>query len=159
MLCLSAIVVFLSSIDLVVNRRVSEPAMAGVTQDPELSAALRGPRYTTSIALTAPEIAATRRPLREAKRQPLIEDVTSVRGTACPCTAASVPARDRRLSKRLRPPSGLSSAATTTSTGQSVSTGRDRAAPATATIPFLLAPAGGALSQWRPSAIPESGGC
>jgi hypothetical protein len=51
-------VVFLSSIDLVVNRRVSEPAMAGVAQDPGLSAALRGPRYTTSIALTvidAPE--------------------------------------------------------------------------------------------------------
>jgi hypothetical protein len=31
-----------------------------------------------------------------------------------------------------------------------VSTGRDRATPATATIPFLLAPAGSALSQWRP---------
>jgi len=34
MLCLSAIVVFLPSIDLVVNRRVWDPAVAGVYRDP-----------------------------------------------------------------------------------------------------------------------------
>ena len=39
----------------------------------------------------------------------------------------------------------------TASTGRSQSTGRDHAASATATIPFLLARAGSALSQWRRS--------
>jgi hypothetical protein len=38
MLCLSAIVVFLSSVDLVVNRRVKGPAMAGVAIDSGLCA-------------------------------------------------------------------------------------------------------------------------
>jgi hypothetical protein len=65
---------------------------------------------------------------------------------------ASVLARDRRLSARLRPPPGLSWAATMASTGRLVLTGRDRAEPGAATIPLLVAPAGSALSQWRPSA-------
>jgi hypothetical protein len=55
--------------------------------------------------------------------------VTSVRGTACLCKAASVPTRGRRLNKRLRPPSGLSRAAMTASTGRLVSTARSRARP------------------------------
>jgi hypothetical protein len=54
-------------------------------------------------------------------------------------------------------PSGLSWAATTASTGRLVSTGHDRAASAIATIPFRLAPAGSALSQWRRSATPRLG--
>ena len=55
----------------------------------------------------------------------------------------------------LRLPSGLSWAARTASTGRLVSTGRDRAASATATIPFLLAPAWSALSQWRHRSRPD----
>ena len=42
--------------------------------------------------------------------------MTSVRGTACLRTAASALARDRRLGKRVRPPSGSSWAATMAST-------------------------------------------
>ena len=60
--------------------------------------------------------------------------MTSVRVTACLCTAASVLARDRRLSKRLPLPSGLSWAATTASTARLVSTASTRAAPAVGVI-------------------------
>jgi hypothetical protein len=42
------------------------------------------------------------------------------------------------------------------SAGRSRSTERDHAASATATIPFLLAPTGSALSQWRQRSTPLS---
>ena len=82
--------------------------------------------------------------LREAKRQPLIEDCNVRPGTACLCTAVSVLAQDRRLSKRLRPPSGLSWAATTASTGRLVSTATNRAQPVTGTIALT---SGGAAAR------------
>ena len=80
--------------------------------------------------------------------------VTCVRGTACLCTPASVLGRDRRLSKRLRPPSGFSWAATTASTDGLVSTGTDRATPATRAIAFLFALPGVARALRRRSARP-----
>ena len=70
--------------------------------------------------------------------------VTSVRGTACLCKAASVLARDRRLSKRLRPPSGLSRAATTASTGRLVSTEAVARSLARASVPV----GGGVARGW-----------
>ena len=85
-------------------------------------------------AAAAPELAATRRPLREAKRQPLIED-SDVRPRDCVAVQRRIRAcSDRRLSKRLRPPSGLSWAATTASTGRLVSTATNRAQPVTGAI-------------------------
>ena len=100
-------------------------------------------------AAAAPQLAATRRPFREPKRSRGSRTVTSVRRTACPCTAASVLARDRRLSKRLRPPSGLSWAATTASTGRLVSTASNRPAPTRPAIAFLARPPRGGPSVWR----------
>ena len=82
------------------------------------------PGFRSGRVAAAPELAAARRLLREAKRQPLTEDCDVRPRTACLRTAAFVPARDRRLSKRLRPPSGLSWAATSASTGRLVSTAR-----------------------------------
>jgi hypothetical protein len=55
--------------------------------------------------------------LREAKRQPLKRTMTSARGTACLCAAASALAQNLRLSNRPRLPSGLSWATMTASTG------------------------------------------
>ena len=75
----------------------------------------------------APELAPTRRPLREAKRQPLIGDC-DVRPWDCEPTHGRVRACPRSTArKRLRPPPGLSWAATTASTGRLVSTASARA--------------------------------
>ncbi len=120
-----------------------EPVLAGL----ELT-----PTTPFGRVAAAPELAATRRPLRQAKRQPLIEDRDVRPRDLHPCARpASVLARDRRLSKRLRLPSGLSWAARTASTGTIAFDGEGSRGAGTATIPFLPAPACSALSQWRPN--------
>ena len=105
-----------------------------------------------------PDLAATRRPLRRAKRQPLIKGLSGPSaGPSCLCTAASVPARDRRLSKRLRLPSGLSWAAMNGLDGTIGFDGTRSRGVGHRDDSFLLAPAGSALSQWRQSTSPTRG--
>jgi hypothetical protein len=93
------------------------------------------PAFIERRVAAAPEGAATRRPLREAKREPA-DRGRDVRPRVCvPIHGpASELARDSMAQQTLRPPSGLSWAATTASTGRLVSTVGDHATPAAPTI-------------------------
>ena len=97
----------------------------GIRQQARLghSGSAAGPRVgcRSGRVTAAPELAATRQLVREAKRQPLIEEAEArPAGLRAYVRPRRCLLRDRRLSKRLRSPPGFRWAATMASTGRFV---------------------------------------
>ena len=108
-------------------------------------------------AAAAHELAATRRPLREAKRQPLIEDYD-----VCPRDCVPTHGRVRACSRSTAPQTatiavGLELGSHDGFDGTMASTTRDRASPATRTTAFAVSPPRLARLQRRRSGRPGSG--